>query len=274
MMSKIKKYWWDLERFGLTPQKMLYRLTSQDAPKILCISVPKAGTHLLERVLCLHPHLYRPFVRTLNPDNISQYGGLTALFQRQRAGQILVSHLYFSEESRNLIARNGVKCLFLIRDPRDILVSNVFYIEKIHNHHLHGPLSKQPTFKEKLRFLIEGDSACGVPPFCEILEYFTGWLNTDCMTVRFEDLVQAFSETQKQTQLTTLKGIYHYLGINTSENWFSELSQRMISKASPTYRKGKTQEWKQYLDDDLKELFKVNGGEIVIKYGFEKDSDW
>ena len=274
MMSKVEKYWWDLERFGLTPQKILHRLTRQEDPKILCISVPKAGTHLLERVLCLHPHLYRPFIRTLNPDNISRYGGLPALLQRQRAGQILVSHLYFSDESRNLIAHNGVKCLFLIRDPRDILISNVYYVEKVQNHHLHEILSTLPTFPEKLRFLITGDASLGLPPFCEILDHFTGWLNAECLTVRFEDLVQAFSETQKQNQLETLKSIYNYLGMQTNESWFNELSERMISKASPTYRKGKTQEWKQHFDDDLKGLFKANGGEILIKYGFEKDSRW
>ncbi|GAH00802.1 unnamed protein product [marine sediment metagenome] len=31
----------------------------------MCVSLPKSGTHLLERALCLHPNVYRKFIGTL-----------------------------------------------------------------------------------------------------------------------------------------------------------------------------------------------------------------
>ncbi len=211
MLFKIEKYWWDLERFGLTPQKILRRLISRNNPKILCVSIPKAGTHLLERVLCLHPYLYRSLLRTLNPDNVHQYEGLAAILRRQRAGQILVSHLYYSEENHDLIVQSDVKCIFMIRDPRDILVSDIFYIEKNEGHHLHDFLSGLPTFKDKLKYIIEGDASIQLPPFCEIMNYFIGWLDTDCLIVRFEDLVETSPHAQKLTQIKTLQNIFDYL---------------------------------------------------------------
>ena len=61
----LSKTWWDLKRFGMTPDKIWRRRGRPDLPKIFCVSVPKSGTHLLERVLCLHPRLYRKFMSTL-----------------------------------------------------------------------------------------------------------------------------------------------------------------------------------------------------------------
>jgi len=48
---------WTFRRFGLSPRKLVARIGNRTEPPILCVSLPKAGTHLLERALCLHPRL-------------------------------------------------------------------------------------------------------------------------------------------------------------------------------------------------------------------------
>src|SRR2546427_9566314 len=113
---------WTFERFGLTPGKLARRVADTGAPRVFCISIPKAGTHLLERALCLHPRLYRKLLPTFNDNNIRRWGGLGTVLAKLRPGQILISHLHFRPEYRSLLHAGGIRCIFLIRDPRDIIV--------------------------------------------------------------------------------------------------------------------------------------------------------
>ena len=66
----VRRLAWDLRRFGLTPRALGWRLCPGERPRILCLSIPKAGTHLLERVLCLHPGLYRAIYVPLTTGNV------------------------------------------------------------------------------------------------------------------------------------------------------------------------------------------------------------
>ena len=67
--GRLTRAWWDLQRFGLTPDKLPRRVHNPQAPPVFLISIPKSGTHLLERALCLHPLLYRRLERTLSREH-------------------------------------------------------------------------------------------------------------------------------------------------------------------------------------------------------------
>src|SRR5207237_5238920 len=87
---------WTLRRFGLTPGKLVRRASDRDAPRVFCVSIPKAGTHLLERALCLHPRLYRKLLPTVADDNIGRWCGFDNLLRRIRPGEVVASHLRFA----------------------------------------------------------------------------------------------------------------------------------------------------------------------------------
>lgn len=270
--NTIGQKWWTLQRFGFSPTKIVYRVSNQNQPKILCISIPKAGTHLVERILCLYPRFYRTLIPTINPSNIEKYGGLDSIFTKQRPGQILVSHLYYKPEYVRSIAKNRVKCLFIIRDPRDIVISNVFYIMREKNHHLYRAVTSRTTFQEKLQLLIAGSENEKIPPLTQFLNYFLGWLGENHLVIRFEDLVNSTMDNDAQHE--ALDRIYRYLQINVDKEWLETLSQRMISTKSPTYRKGATQQWKEIFDPGTKQLFKEVAGDALIQYGYEDNYNW
>lgn len=159
---------WDLQRFGLTPTKLWSRLSNQEEPRILLISIPKAGTHLLERALCLHPRLYRKFVPTLHSGNIGQYGGLGNLLRALKPGQILVSHLHYSTERSKVIEEHGARCIFMIQDPRDIVVSRAHYVIQTKKHPYHF-LLKGKSLKERIQLGILGDPETGYLGIREVL---------------------------------------------------------------------------------------------------------
>src|SRR3982751_3014848 len=100
----LDRHLWTLQRFGLSASKAPSRMRPAGAPRVLCVSIPKAGTHLLERALCLHPRLYRKVVPTVTDDKLRRYGGLDGLLARVKPGQVIVSHLRFQPGYPEIIA--------------------------------------------------------------------------------------------------------------------------------------------------------------------------
>lgn len=269
MLSRWNRFIWDMERFGLTPRKILARLTNRTEPRILCISVPKAGTHLLERVLCLHPRLYRKELPTLHSGNIGRFGGLDNIFGGLGPGQILVSHLWFSRHCLDLIRKWNIRAVFIIRDPRDVVISRMFYVSKNRKHYAHRVLAGERESKARLRLSIAGFPQIGWPSIGETLRRFEGWLNQDgILLVRFEDLVHHGS------RLTTLRAIYQYIGLDVSDGWLFWLSNNLVSQASSTFREGRTGYWRELFDDEIKRLFKEIEGGTMVRYGYEAGNDW
>ena len=43
---------------------------------------------------------------------------------------------------------------------------------------------------------------------------------------------------------------------------------------SPTFRSGKTGEWKQYFTNEHKKVFKAIAGDLLVQLGYEKNYDW
>ena len=259
---------WTLRRFGLTPGGVLSRLRERGAPRVLCVCIPKAGTHLLERALCLHPALYRKLVGTVNDTNLSERNGLPSLLDGLRSGQVLMSHLRFSAERRDTIESKGVRCLFLVRDPRDIVVSLAMYISRNRRHAFHDIFRDKPDLKDRLRLTIEGDPARQFPSMGERLRMFAGWLHSDCCVVRFEDLVGWWGGGSVSKQLETLHSTFGHLGVDQSEELVASVGERLFSAVSPTFRKGRIGEWRRYFDTETTDRFMEVAGDCMASYGY------
>src|SRR4029077_11678276 len=95
---------WSLERFGMSPAKLRYRVWDPGAPKVLCVSIPKAGTHLLERAICLHPKLYRKLLPTVSDENVHRWGGHSGLIAKMHPGLVVTAHLRFHPGYSEMIA--------------------------------------------------------------------------------------------------------------------------------------------------------------------------
>ncbi len=268
MLDPVARRVWTLERFGLTPRKVVARLRNRVEPRILCVSLPKAGTHLLERALCLHPRLYRRIVPTLHDDNIGRWNGLEALLGKLAPGQILVSHLEFRPEYREVLARHDVHCIFLIRNPRDLLVSQSFYIAAEKRHRLHQLFASQPDLKARLRLAISGDPACRLPSIGERLAHFAGWLQESDVVVRYEDLIGRGGGGEVGVQQATLRSIYQSLDFPQGDAFLRFLNEHLFSRVSPTFRRGTKGEWRQHFDGEIEQLFRSKAGGEADRYGY------
>jgi hypothetical protein len=263
---------WTLERFGFSPSKAPRRIANAGAPKVYCVSIPKSGTHLLERALCLHPTLYRKLVPTISDENIGRYNGFDGLLRRLRPGQIIVSHLRYQDRYLESLDQQAVRGIFLIRDPHAIVVSQAHYVARTKGHRNHEFFLAQPSIKDRLRIAITGNAEHRVASIAERLEAFSGWLDAGCLVVRFEDLIGPDGGGDRTVQIRALRSIYEFLRIDASDALVASVSRRLFSSASPTFRTGSIGEWRGAFDADLERLISEVAGEAMIRYGYRRSA--
>ena len=250
---------WDVERFGLTPRKLVQRARPSATSGVVAISLPQSGTHLTERALCLHPAYYRMLARV----NWRDLARLEHLLEAQRPGQIIVSHTPHSQAVASLLHdRVGARVLFSMRDPRDSLVSTAHYIYGRPEHHWYPALRRYPRLQDRLGILIEGDRAHGIPPIAKPLELYAGWLDNDCHVIRFERLIDETTRTE------SLRSLFRYLGSPVDTQMAEHIGRALVSPASLTFRQGRIGEWQEVFDEPLRSRFDSVAGEWMRRYGY------
>jgi hypothetical protein len=260
---------WTLQRFGLSPAKFRYRLVDGGAPHVFCVSIPKAGTHLLERALCLHPRLYRKLLPTISDENIGRMNGLEGLLARLRPGQVVVSHLRSRPEYASLLTEGTTRGIFLVRDPHEIVVSQVHYVTKRTDHRAHELFASLPDLKARLRVAITGDPAHRLSSIRERLDSFAGWLDC-CLIVRFEELVGPGGGGDPVAQLRTVDALFEHLEMEVDPATVRGICERLFSRESPTFRQGAIGAWRRSFDEELEELFdEIVGEQALLRYGYQ-----
>lgn len=269
MIKKIKSFYWDLTRFGYTPAKLLSRLMNAGNPKLLINSIPKAGTHLVERAICLMPNYYRILLPTLNNSNIDKYGGYGNVLNRLRSNEILVSHIEYNNEVARLIKESKVFNLFVIRDPRDVVISKAHY-PLIDKKHRFNSLFRGKDEYKRIELAIVGSKKDGLLSIAEIFNNFYGWLAKADYVVRFEDIIGSNGGGSAERQIHTINSLTSMLNVETDNS----IADKIFSEISPTFRNGKQKTWMLKYDEHLKTLFKDHANQILIDYGYENDANW
>jgi sulfotransferase 6B1 len=267
LVESLPRNAWTLERFGLSPQKLRYRVANSGAPRVFTVSIPKAGTHLLERALCLHPRLYRKLLPTVSEGNIGRFDGLDGLVAKLRPGQVVASHLRFQPGYPAILESRGARGIFLIRDPHDIVVSQVHYVSKRVDHRHHDVFAGLPDMKARLRLAIAGDPEQHVSSIGERLDFFAGWLDA-CLVVRFEDLVGPKGGGDLDRQMGAVASMYDALSMDVDDTAVASICDRLFSSDSPTFRQGAIGGWRRFFDPELDALFDETVGDRLLAYGY------
>ena len=133
----------------------------KDAPIFFANSFPKSGTHLLTQVLEGFP-LVGPAVNTGLPA-VVMYDGASGRERRNDEifrdlshlshGDIGYGHLHARPEIVDYFTQKGVCAYFILRDPRDVVVSHVHYVTKMEPNHVHHQYYAEvlTTFEERLQ---------------------------------------------------------------------------------------------------------------------------
>lgn len=268
-----------LQQYGYTPRVLLARITNTKAPKVIANSIPKAGTNLLIRSLYLLSPMHRSLEKTIN---INDVNFVIPKVERLNRGQFLATHLKYSEELYQLLLRNSTKNILMIRDPRDIAISNSNYITyKDPSHRLHRYFKSLSSDSDRLMASIQGVEGCllidKIPSLslASHINAYLPWIDKpSILVVRFEDLVGCRGGGNDDIQLRTLKKIVDYLELSIGENIIKEAAKKIFNPKSRTFVKGQIGLWKDVLEDKHKVIIKKEMGDIIIRLGYEKHNKW
>jgi hypothetical protein len=254
-------------------------------PILLGISFPKSGTNLLRQVLAAFtqagPFADRSFdvFAAFDAETGKALNGQDALsfMKRLQAGDIAAAHFHTWPEAVEEATKPRYLPYFMYRDPRDVVVSHVFYVTERAKEHAHHKYYSEvlTNFNERLRTSILGRPEIDIdfPDIGKRFEPYLGWLDhPEVLSQRYEDYILNREQAVRQA-------VDHFLGrVDTLKNSRAELvkfvEQNIIPEKSPTFRSGKTGEWEKYYNEEHKQLFKAAAGDILIKLGYEKDNNW
>ncbi len=141
-----------------------------------------------------------------------------------------------------------------------------------HVHHEY--YASLPDFNTRLNVSILGRPDAGVefPDIAARFAPYLGWLDRpEVLSIHFEDLIN-----DRAAALTRIMD--HMLARAPlpalRQEILDALEGSINPKRSPTFRSGKTGEWKKHFTPEHKKIFKDVAGELLIRLGYEKDTDW
>jgi len=252
-------------------------------PALLGISFPKSGTHLLDQIL-LGFSKVAPFSRRLH----SFFAGYEGESGRKRSLEetlvwvkslgpldVASAHLFAWPEVLDYVDSPDFIPYFIFRDPRDVVVSHVFYVTDMEARHVHHDYyTSLPDFKTRLMSSILGrpEAQAEFPDIAGRFAPYLGWLDQhSVMKIHFEDLVN-------DRRGTLQRMLDHFLArapLAMPRHLVLEALDTSINPArSPTFRSGRTGEWKEHFNDQHKQIFKEVAGDLLVKLGYEKNLDW
>jgi sulfotransferase 6B1 len=252
-------------------------------PVLLSISFPKSGTHLLDQIL-LGFSKVAPFSKRLH-SFYAEYEGESGQkrtpeqaftwLDSLKPGDIASAHLFARPEAVEKVCSPGFVSYFIFRDPRDVVVSHVFYVTEMEARHVHHDYyASLPDFDSRLTVSILGRPEAGVefPDIAARFAPYLGWLDhPEVLSLHFEELIN--------DRAAALTRIMDHLLARVSlqaprQQILDSLESSINPKRSPTFRSGKTGEWKKHFTAEHKKVFKDVAGELLICLGYEKDNDW
>lgn len=260
------------------------RAALESAPSIFGNAIPKAGSHLLIQVLLGLTEI-GPFVDPGFPP-INRFEGNTRLelperlseLNRMRSGEIRYGYAACREPLLSAIIGPGRASVFIYRDPRDQLVSHVFYAKDIHTGHgMHDYYNNVLTsMEERLNVAIEGCKlpGLGLPSVWETYAEHFGWFERDdVLCLKFEDIILT-PELAIGRILDYIEGFGVKFALDR-EQAVEVIRQAIKPKKSGTFRKGQPGNWKEHFTEDNKRRFKAVAGDLLTRLGYEEsDSDW
>lgn len=259
------------------------RISFEDAPPIFGNSKPKSGSHLLLQILNgfteIMPYKYvaaEP-VRTIAKDGRrKRKEEVLGELENLPCGVIGWGYVEATPENVAYLCKPDRVNYFIYRDPRDVLVSQVFFATDMHEEHgMHEHYNSLPDFGERLKVAITGIDRDGLYMVSVKQRYESvfEWLQQKyVMCIRFEDLIN-----NRDTTLNAMLDEVEKTGyiIPTSrKKALSVLVQAIQPGKSHTFRSGKTGGWREHFRDEHRKLFKDVAGDLLIQLGYEQNNDW
>jgi hypothetical protein len=261
------------------------------SPVFFANSFPKSGTHLLTQVMHgfirLGPAVDSGLPAVVTFDGFTgrqrSIGEIMADLDRLLPGDIGYGHVHAFLKAVEWLRRPGVASYFILRDPRDVVVSHVHYVAEMAPDHIHHRYYHEvlQTFDERLRASITGvpveelARASGGTPVYEPLpdirarfEPYLGWLgHPEVLALRYEDFMCERGEALARVfEHAVSRG---FRPVISRQAALQILEESIDPARSPTFRSGKIGGWEKSFTAEHKALFAGVAGDLLSSLGYE-----
>jgi sulfotransferase 6B1 len=254
-----------------------------NTPAVLGNAMPKSGSHLIIQVLQGLAHI-GPFINPgLPPVNRGEDNSLLsesevlANIRNMKPGDIGYGYIQARQPFIEPLTAPGRATVFVYRDPRDMVISHVFYATEIHpGHNMHSYYTEVlQNMEERINAAICGVDEPGseLSGVCAKYEKYLDWLNQPAMlSLRFEDLILKRDEAlSRLLDYLELRGFKSEL---TRSQAIEGIKEAIAPRRSGTFRKGKPGNWQEYFTPANKSIFKRETGDLLIRMGYEENERW
>jgi sulfotransferase 6B1 len=258
-------------------------VSQRSLPAVLGNAMPKSGSHLIIQVLQgltgLGPFVNGGFPPVNRGEDNSKLPdkAILANIQHMQPGDIAYGYIKAQEPFISALTAPGRASVFVYRDPRDMIVSHVFYATQMHKgHQMHRYYTETlHTMEERINAAIQGVDEDGSELSDIRTKYlaYMGWREqAQVLCMRFEDLILE-REAALGRILDYLEGRGFTPQVSRSEA-VAILSEAIKPKKSGTYRKGQPGNWREHFTPANKALFKEQTGDLLVSLGYEQDDSW
>lgn len=254
-----------------------------EMPAVLGNAMPKSGSHLIIQVLQgltrLGPFVNPGFPPVNRSESNAKLADETILrnIERMRPGDIGYGYLPAKEPFLSALTGPGRATVFVFRDPRDVIVSHVFYATQMHaGHGMHRYYTETlHSMEERINAAIQGVQEPG-SELSSVRDKYAGYLNwleqPEVLCLRFEELI-----LEREAAFAKLLDYLEPRGFSPNvsrEEAIELLKQAVMPRKSGTFRKGKPGNWREHFTPDNKINFKELTGDLLVRLGYEENDRW
>lgn len=202
---------------------------------------------------------------------------ISVLDSLQENNDFLVTHAPFSAEMESTLEERNSIVFFLMRDPRDWVISVIRHPPMSGADLYGGPIGDKHflslNVNEKIDYIINGTT--DYYSVGEVYDKFLGWRTSPvCCPLRFEALLGTLKgDYSEKEQLAELRKITDALQLDVSDEMLLEAFEESFG-VGQVFTKGKASSWKDYFTDEHKAAFKERFGDMLIDLGYETDHHW
>jgi len=270
-------------------------------------SLPKSGTHLLTRLLDLIGmtegplHLSGSLVRLTSrnplrmlqiarrrthrndvdglnvdldePKNVLRGRWLRRKLACMPENAYLQAHLPHNDDLEALLVENNLKLLFIIRDPRDVLLSFVNHMLRDRSFPFHHQFHSLSSTEARLRATLEGcigDRRIPLASLPDRIARVMGWYRSkQTLTVRFEDLIGPQGAGLARCQRQTIRRVCDHIQFDLSEQRLDEIASSVFNTRANTFHKGQIGAWKKAFTPTIERMFADECGPYIRQLGYD-----
>lgn len=191
-------------------------------------------------------------------------------------GALVSAHCVYTPQLAGLVARQKMRAVCIIRDPRDTAVSHMRYVQQRPKHLAYEEFMSLPNDHERLMVSIRGADLGGhvINPLDERYRRFVGWEREGgAVMVKFEELVGPMGGGSEEAQRDAVERVARHLDVELDGQRLRSVQQSLFGSGR-TFRKGQAGGWRREFSGEHRLAAKEVAGDLLVDLGYERDLDW